>query len=76
MEELEMFEEKVGDRASGDLSLDLEARLHRRSVRAQRLKWENAKWWRVLNRFMCAVGVVLIVLIIILAVLDTRKNWT
>ncbi|KIW57929.1 hypothetical protein PV05_02485 [Exophiala xenobiotica] len=39
------------------------------------LKFQNARWWRNLNRWMCAVGVVVCVLIIVLAVLGTKRNW-
>ena len=38
-------------------------------------RYQNARWWRNLNRFMSIVGVVVIVLIVVLAVLGTRGNF-
>ena len=32
------------------------------------IRYENARWWRCLNRVMCAVGIIVIVLVITLAV--------
>lgn len=79
------FEEKEGDvegRTSlgivsgpDHMSLDLEARMKRQTAKQEKLRWENARWWRGLNRFMCAVGLVVIILVIVLAILGTRGNW-
>ena len=57
--------------------MDVLARLRteRQLAGAAELKFQNARWWRNLNRWMCAVGVVVCVLIIVLAVLGTRRNW-
>ncbi|KIX09268.1 uncharacterized protein Z518_00347 [Rhinocladiella mackenziei CBS 650.93] len=50
-------------------------RLERHLAGAAELKWQNARWWRALNRWMCAVGVVVCVLVIVLAVLGTKRDW-
>ncbi|KIW18183.1 hypothetical protein PV08_02471 [Exophiala spinifera] len=57
--------------------LDVLARLRteRQLAGAAELKFQNARWWRNLNRWMCAVGVVVCVLVIVLAVLGTRGHW-
>ncbi|KAJ9617727.1 uncharacterized protein PV06_01652 [Exophiala oligosperma] len=57
--------------------MDVLARLRteRQLAGAAELKFQNARWWRNLNRWMCAVGVVVCVLIIVLAVLGTRRKW-
>lgn len=50
-------------------------RVERHAAGLAELKWQHARWWRNLNRWMCAVGVVVCVLIIVLAVLGTKRNW-
>lgn len=50
-------------------------RLERQLAGMAELSWQNARWWRNLNRWMCAVGVVVCVLIVVLAVLGTTRNW-
>jgi hypothetical protein len=63
---------------SGDLekrmSSDVEARMRRNVAVVDELRWENAAWWRNMNRAMCIVGVVVIILIIVLSVVGSR-NW-
>jgi hypothetical protein len=63
---------------SGDLekrmSSDVEARMRRNVAVVDELRWENAAWWRNLNRAMCIVGIVVIILIIVLSVVGSR-NW-
>ncbi|KAK5377082.1 hypothetical protein LTS03_004363 [Exophiala xenobiotica] len=51
--------------------MDVLARLRteRQLAGMAELKFQNARWWRNLNRWMCAVGVVVCVLVIVLAVL-------
>ena len=36
--------------------------------------WQNAKWWRNLNRWMCIVGVLVVVLVIVLGVVGTTNG--
>lgn len=55
-------------------SSDAEARMRRNVAVVDELRWENAAWWRSLNRFMCIVGVAVIILIIVLSVVGSR-NW-
>ena len=54
---------------------DLEARIRHQVHLQERARWENARWWRGLNRFMCAVGLVVVIVVIVLAVLGTKGNW-
>ncbi|KAL8668449.1 MAG: hypothetical protein Q9168_006919 [Polycauliona sp. 1 TL-2023] len=37
-------------------------------------RYENARWWRNLNRLMCIVGVLIIIAIIALAVVAVRMR--
>ena len=67
--DLEMDEEKV--MATNE---SLEAQLLRHEAIAADIRYENARWWRGLNRFMCAVGVVVIAIVITLAILGTRTG--
>jgi len=43
--------------------------------RADEARFESAKWWRKLNRWMSLVGLLVIAAIIILAVEGTRRRW-
>jgi hypothetical protein len=47
---------------------NIEAQLQQRLDIQDDIRYENARWWRCLNRIMCAVGIMLIVLVITLAV--------
>ncbi|TGO51036.1 hypothetical protein BCON_0170g00040 [Botryotinia convoluta] len=38
-------------------------------------RYESARWWRNLNRWMSVVGLLIIAAIIILAVIGTREGW-
>ena len=46
---------------------NIEAQLQQRLDIQDDIRYENARWWRCLNRIMCAVGSVVIVLVITLA---------
>jgi hypothetical protein len=63
---------------SGDLekrlSTDVAGRMRRSVAVVDELRWENAGWWRRLNRCMCAVGGIMLVLIVVLSVVGTR-HW-
>ncbi|MCJ1381074.1 hypothetical protein MMC17_004183 [Xylographa soralifera] len=37
-------------------------------------RYENARYWRIMNRFMSVVGILIIVAIIVLAVVGTRRS--
>ncbi|KIV86373.1 hypothetical protein PV11_01987 [Exophiala sideris] len=50
-------------------------RIERHAAGVAELKWQHARWWRNLNRWMCAVGLVVCVLVIVLAVLGAKRNW-
>jgi hypothetical protein len=50
-------------------------RLDRHLAGMAELQWQNARWWRNLNRWMCAVGVVVCVIVIVLAILGTKRDW-
>ncbi|EXJ69739.1 uncharacterized protein A1O5_06810 [Cladophialophora psammophila CBS 110553] len=58
-------------------STDIIARLRyeRHTAGVAELKFHNARWWRNLNRWMSAVGVVVCALVVVLAVLGTKHNW-
>ncbi|KAK2743479.1 hypothetical protein FQN55_007250 [Onygenales sp. PD_40] len=52
---------------------DLENAFQNRVVLVDELRHENARWWRNLNRCMTPVGVAIIVVVITLSVVFTRK---
>lgn len=41
----------------------------------EEVKWQNARWWRRMNRWMSFVGLVILVVVIVLAVIGTRSHW-
>ncbi|KAI1615820.1 hypothetical protein EDD36DRAFT_197865 [Exophiala viscosa] len=50
-------------------------RIERHTAGVAELKWQHARWWRNLNRWMCAVGLVVCILVVVLAVLGTKRIW-
>ncbi|KAK5056651.1 hypothetical protein LTR84_012183 [Exophiala bonariae] len=50
-------------------------RLERHAQGVEELKFQNARWWRNLNRCMCAIGLVVIAVVIVLAVLGAKGAW-
>lgn len=50
-------------------------RLERHLRGLEEVKWQNARWWRRMNRWMCCVGLVVLVLVVVLAVIGTRSRW-
>jgi hypothetical protein len=76
------IEKKTWRRASqhGDLT-EYEAmnvlaglRKERRLRGGEEANWQNARWWRRLNRWMCVIGFVVVVLVIVLAIVGTKTN--
>lgn len=62
------------DWESGSLDMLAKLRLQRHRAGVAELTYQNARWWRNLNRWMCTVGIVVIVLVVVLAVLGTKKG--
>lgn len=58
-------------------TMDIVARLRlERHIRGlEEMKWQNARWWRKMNRWMCCVGLVVVVIVIVLAVIGTKGRW-
>jgi len=50
-------------------------RLERHAQGIEELRFQNARWWRNLNRCMCIVGVIVITVVIVLAVLGAKSAW-
>ncbi|KIW68140.1 hypothetical protein PV04_04107 [Phialophora macrospora] len=63
------------DWESGSLDVLAKLRLERHHAGVTELMFQNARWWRNLNRWMCLVGVVVITLAVVLAIIGTRSNW-
>ena len=59
-----------GKRVSRDMEKDLEAAL----APVDEARYENARWWRNLNRVMCLLGVALVALVITLGVVGSEYN--
>ncbi|KAJ5205569.1 hypothetical protein N7472_002017 [Penicillium cf. griseofulvum] len=54
---------------------DVGAALEAQCVNLQQRRRDNARWWRNLNRWMIALGVVILVVIIVLAVIGTTTGF-
>lgn len=54
---------------------DVEMALETQLWNLQRRRYNNARWWRNLNRWMISLGVVIIVIIITLAVIGTTTGF-
>lgn len=57
-----------------NLDVMSQLRMDRHLAGVAELQWQNARWWRNLNRWMCAVGLVVCVIIIVLSVLGTKGH--
>lgn len=60
---------------SGSLEVLAKLRLERHHAGVAELQYQNARWWRNLNRWMSCVGVVVCVLVVVLAILGSKGNW-
>lgn len=58
----------------GDIVARLRLEKHLRGL--EEVKWQNARWWRRMNRWMCFVGLVVLSIIITLAVIGTKSRWS
>jgi hypothetical protein len=61
---------EVGTRTS---AMDL--RIQNRVLNDEKRRYENALWWRRLNRFMIPPGIVIFIVIITLAVVGTKVGF-
>ncbi|TVY49893.1 hypothetical protein LOCC1_G000209 [Lachnellula occidentalis] len=43
---------------------------------ADEIRFESAKWWRNLNRWMSIVGLLIIAAVVVLVVIGVREGWT
>ena len=57
----------------GDAVARLKLEKHLRGL--EEVKWQNARWWRLMNRWMCLVGLVVLAIITALAVIGTKGHW-
>lgn len=55
---------------------DVENAFHNRVDLVDEIRWENARWWRNLNRCMSAVGVIVITVVVCSPILDEIKLLT
>ncbi|PWY83030.1 hypothetical protein BO70DRAFT_34138 [Aspergillus heteromorphus CBS 117.55] len=61
--------------AEGDVENQLEMTLRMRLRDLERKRYENARWWRNLNRWMNPLGLVIITIVITLAVVGTTVGF-
>lgn len=61
------------ERSQTDIVARLRLEKHIRGL--EEIKWQNARWWQRMNRWMCCVGVVVLIIVILLAVIGTKSHW-
>lgn len=71
---MHVHQRQYGDVEDRDIIARLRLEKHIRGL--EELKWQNARWWRRMNRWMCCVGLVVLVVMVILVVIGTRSNWS
>ena len=64
----EMVERRSSNFRLSRQDLESQIRVEQKLAMADEIRHENARWWRNLNRFMCAVGIVIIALVVCSAV--------
>ncbi|RMZ80477.1 hypothetical protein DV737_g2994, partial [Chaetothyriales sp. CBS 132003] len=69
------IEKHSWQRISADITDWEEFRNQTKAKGKQEIVWQNTKWWRTLNRCMCVIGTLVIILVIVLAVVGTRNKW-
>jgi hypothetical protein len=52
-----------------------ELRLQKRLRGGEEINWQNARWWRRLNRWMALLGTLVLVLVVVLAVVGTTSGF-
>lgn len=57
-----------------EMDVIAQLRLEKHIKGVEELRWQNARWWRTLNRWMCLVGCLILILMIVLAVIGTRQG--
>lgn len=73
---VQQFQQQQLDAAEWEqMDIVAKLRLERHAQGVEELKFQNARWWRNLNRWMCAVGIVVIVVVVVLAVLGAKSAW-
>lgn len=65
---------QYGTIEQGDILAQLKLEKHIRGL--EEVKWQNARWWRRMNRWMCCVGFVVLIIVIVLAIIGTRSHWS
>ena len=67
--------DEMGDRRHDpDMGVLERLKMARQFKGSEEVMWQNLRWWRTLNRWMCMVGVLVLILIIVLAVVGTT-GW-
>jgi hypothetical protein len=56
------------------MSVLTQLRQEKRLRGGEELHWQNARWWRSLNRWMAVVGIIVVVVVIVLAVIGTTRG--
>ncbi|KAJ2899047.1 putative serine-rich protein [Zalerion maritima] len=71
-----LLRQQMVERGGSTSSLDLPAEIeHTRNGAADETRYQSARWWRTLNRFMAIFGVLIIAAVIVLVVVGVRQKW-
>lgn len=64
------------DSSYSDLGVRTQSHEYERHIESvDELRYENARWWRMLNRIMSVVGLLIIAAVVVLLVLALKQGW-
>lgn len=49
--------------------------LQRRIAQADEVRFQSARWWRTLNRFMSVIGLLILGAVVALVVVGIQQHW-
>ena len=58
----------------GDIVARLRLEKHLKGL--EEVKWQNARWWKRMNKWMCIVGAVVLIVVLVLAIIGTQGHWS
>lgn len=62
------------DFEEGDVVARLRLEKHLKGL--EEVKWQNARWWKRMNQWMCVVGALVLIIVVVLATIGTKGHWS
>lgn len=71
-----LLQQQMEERGSSSSRLDFPAEVEQtRNGAADESRYQSARWWRTLNRFMAVFGLLIIAAVIVLVIIGVRQKW-